>query len=144
MAQPAAIDVEEVRLFIMDRAVEDNAIDLVANYFSDEEILAAMRRTAQAFNEVQPFVYDIQVKDAKLPYKMYLLSGIGYYVYLSKIQKLAKEDLAYNAGGMQVDLTGKRMQHFQGQVKLMKEDFLQGATAAKVSYNYKGAYGRVG
>ena len=66
MANDSAIDFEEVRLFIMDRAVEDNSIDLVANYFSDEEILAAMRRTAQAFNEIQPYVNDIKETANKL------------------------------------------------------------------------------
>ena len=144
MPDGTAIDFEEVRLFIMDRAVEDNAIDLVANYFSDEEILAAMYRAAQAFNEIPPYVYDLKVTANKLPYKIYLLNGVGYYLYLSKVQKLSKEDLSYNAGGMQVDLIQRRMKHFQSNLAMMKEDFLSGAQAEKVSENYKGAYGRVG
>ena len=144
MANDSAIDFEEVRLFIMDRAVEDNSIDLVANYFSDEEILAAMRRTAQAFNEIQPYVYDIKVSANKLPYKTYLLNGVAYYLYLSKLQKLSKEDLSYNAGGMQVELISRRIKHFQTNLQLYKEEFLQGAQAEKISTNYKGAYGRVG
>jgi len=144
MAKKGAIDFEDVRLFVMDRAVEDNAIDLVANYFSDEEILAAMQRAAQAFNEITPYVYDIEVCDNKLPYKTYLLNGIGYYLYLSKLQKLAKEDLDYNAGGMQVNLIGKRMKHFQTYLQLFKQDFMQGAQAEKVASNYQGAFGQVG
>ena len=78
MAQ--TVDFDEVRLFVMDRAVEDNAIDLVANYFSDEEVLAAMRRTAQHYNELHPQVNTVSVKDKTLPYKIYLLNGVGYYL----------------------------------------------------------------
>jgi hypothetical protein len=144
MAAGNAIDFEEVRLFVMDRAVEDNAIDLVANYFSDEEILAAMHRTAQTVNEIPPFIYTISVKANKLPYKMYLLNGVGYYLYLAKLQKLAKEDLSYNAGGMQVDLVSRRIKHFQTNLQMFKENMMQGAQAEKISDNYKGAYGRVG
>jgi len=144
MSEGNAIDFEEVRLFILDRAVEDNAIDLVVNYFSDEEIQAAMRRTAQAFNEITPYVYNLSVKNNKLPYKVYLLNGVAYYLYISKLQQLAKEDLSYNAGGMQVDLIGKRIKHFQGYLQMFKQDFLQGAQADKVSTNYQGAFGRVG
>ena len=144
MAVGDAIDFEEVRLFIMDRAVDDNAIDLVANYFSDEEILAAMHRTAQAYNEIPPFHYTMKVQANKLPYKMYLLNGVGYYLYLSKLQKLSKEDLSYNAGGMQVELVSRRIKHFQSHLAMLKENMLQGAQAEKIADNYKGAYGRVG
>lgn len=138
------LDFEEVRLFVMDRAVEDNSIDLVANYFSDEEILASMNRAAQAFNEIQPYVYELEVVANKLPYKMYLLNGVAYYLYLAKLQKLAKEDLSYNAGGMQVDLIQRRIKHFQSNLQLFKQEFMQGAQQEKIADNYKGAYGRVG
>lgn len=144
MAEESAIDFEEIRLFVLDRAVEDNSIDLVANYFSDEELLAAMKRTAQAFNEIQPYVYEIAVKANKLPYKTYLLNGIAYYLYLSKLQKLSKEDLSYNAGGMQVELISRRIKHFQSNLQLFKDDFMQGAQSEKIAQNYNGAWGRVG
>ena len=69
---------------------------------------------------------------------------MAYYLYLSKLQQLSKGDLSYNAGGMSVDVVGKRMKHFQGYLQMFKEDFLQGAQAEKVSDNYQGAFGRVG
>ena len=138
------IDLEEVRLFIMDRAVEDNVIDLVANYFSDEEIVAAMNRAAQHFNEIPPFISNLSVTNDTLPYKIYLLNGVAYYLYLSKLQKLSKEDLKYNAGGLAVDLVAQRMSHFQNYLKLFKEDFIQGASADKVATNYGSAFGPVG
>ena len=146
------IDFEEVRLFLMDRAVEDNALDLVEHYFSDEEILAAMRRAAQHFNELPPYVTEMRVSKTgteeeptyTLPYKIYLLNGVAYYVYLSKLQKLAKEDLAYQAGGMGVDVIGKRMKHFQNNLAMFKEEFVQGASADKTATNYSLAFGQVG
>ena len=141
---PGSIDFEEVRLFVMDRAVEDNVLDLVDNYFSDEEILAAMNRTAQHYNEIPPYVSDVAVKDNKLPYKIYLLNGVGYYLYLSKLQKLAKEDLSYNAGGMSVDVVAKRMKHFQNNLQVFKQEFVQGAATEKTAANYSLAYGQVG
>ena len=146
------IDYEEVRLFVMDRAVEDNAIDLIDNYFSDEEILAALKRTAQHFNEIPPYISDLTVTNTGteeepkyvLPYKIYLLNGVAYYLYLSKLQKLAKEDLSYQAGGMAVDVIGKRMKHFQNNLKMFKEEFVQGASADKTAANYSLAFGQVG
>ena len=139
-----SIDFEEVRLFVMDRAVEDNVLDLVDNYFSDEEILAAMKRAAQHYNEIPPYVSDVSVVDSKLPYKIYLLNGVAYYLYLSKIQKLAKEDLSYNAGGLGVVVISKRMKHFQSNLQMFKQEFVQGATAEKTAANYSQAFGEVG
>lgn len=139
-----SIDFEEVRLFVMDRAVEDNVLDLVDNYFSDEEILAAMGRAAQHYNEIPPYVSDVKVTDSKLPYKIYLLNGVAYYLYLAKIQKLAKEDLAYNAGGVGVDVISTRMKHFQNNLQLFKQEFVQGATAEKTAANYSQAFGKIG
>jgi len=56
----------------------------------------------------------------------------------------AKEDLSYNAGGLGVDVISKRMKHFQSNLQMFKQEFVQGATAEKTAANYSQAFGEVG
>jgi hypothetical protein len=142
---PASITEEEVRMFIVDRSIEDNPVDMVDNYYSQEEILAAMDRCAAAYNEIPPYVgRELKVVNSSLPYKLYLLNGITWQLYLAKLAKLTKEDLNYTAGGMKVELIKTRIEHMRESIKGLKEYFMTMAQQEKIAANYRGAFGQLG
>ena len=137
---------DSVRRFVLDRTVEDNAIDLEI-FFTNKEINFARTLAVGHYNEIPPYVRKIAVGSTNkdnLPYPYAFLNGIAYHLYLGKLQKLQKEDLDYNAGGMSVDLIKRRINHLSGNISNFKQEFITLITQHKVAHNYKGAVGRVG
>lgn len=136
---------EAIRRFVLDRMIDDNSIDLEL-FFTDEEIDHARHLAVANWNEIPPYVGTIVLTkcDDCLPYPTIFVNGISYYLYLSKIQKLQKEDLDYNAGGMQVDLNKRRIAHLTANIKAFKEEFVTLASSRKTYINYQGAWGQIG
>ena len=136
---------DAIRRFVLDRMIDDNVIDLEL-YFTDEEINHARYLAVANWNEIPPYVGAINLTtcDDCLPYPTIFVNGISYYLYLSKVQKIQKEDLDYNAGGMQVDLNKRRIAHLTSNIKFFKEEFVSLAAARKTHINYQGAWGQIG
>ena len=138
--------VEDVRRFVLDRMIDDNEIDLEL-FFSDAEIITARRLAVANYNELPPYVDKIQLTSCNqdcLPAPVMFLNGIAYQLYLSKLQKLHKEDVEYQAGGMTVNIIKKRIAYITGTIKIFKDEFLGLASARKTHINYSSAFGRVG
>lgn len=134
---------DDVRMFLMDRALDDNPIDLVEEFFTDEDIAAACQRCVSKFNEMPP--YNMRITNPnQVPYRSYLIAGICWQVLLAKINQLARRDLDYDAGGMSVDLIGKRIKHFTTLAATCRQEFMDGAQAEKVARNYANAFCQVG
>jgi hypothetical protein len=137
---------DDIRRFVLDRMVDDNEIDLEL-FFSDEEINHARSLAVANYNEIPPYVDAIQLTDCNkdcLVAPIMFLSGIAYYMYIKKLQKLQKEDIDYQAGGMTVSIIKKRIAHIAGNIKIFKQEFLDLAMARKTHINYQSAFGRVG
>jgi len=137
---------DDVRRFVLDRMVEDNEIDLEL-FFSDSEINYARALAVAMYNELPPYVDPIQLTDCNascLPAPVMFLNGITYYMYLKKLQKLQKEDVDYQAGGMTVSIVKKRIAHIMGNLKIFKTEFENLAISRKTHINYSSAFGRVG
>jgi hypothetical protein len=137
---------ESIRLFLLDRSVEDNEIDLQL-FFSDDEINGARERAVAHFNEIPPYSVTISLSGTvgdSLPRPMMFLNGIAYFAHLSKLMKLQKEDLDYNAGGMSVELVKRRIAHLSNNLTLFKQEFENLATNYKLHINYNSSFGSVG
>lgn len=136
---------DSIRRFVLDRMIDDNVIDLEL-YFTEEEINHARYLAVANWNEIPPYVGSISLTTCHecLPYPTIFVNGISYYLYLSKVQKIQKEDLDYNAGGMQVDLNKRRIAHLTSNIKFFKEEFVSLAAARKTHINYQGAWGQIG
>ncbi len=138
--------IEDVRRFVLDRMIDDNEIDLEL-FFSDAEIITARRLAVATYNELPPYVDKIQLNSCNqdcLPAPIMFLNAIAYQLYLSKLQKLHKEDVEYQAGGMTVNIIKKRIAYITGTIKIFKDEFINLATARKTHINYSSAFGRVG
>ena len=134
-----AIDVRE---YILDRSIADNALDLDLT-FDDAEIISAMKRAAREFNSIPPFVS--RVNPDQLPDDTNLfLDAIAVQLYISRLSKLQRSDIDYTAGGVTTNLVAKQLEHLQSGIKFHDERFRSAATALKIGINLQQAYGQVG
>ena len=138
--------IADVRRFVLDRMIDDNEIDLEL-FFGDDEIITARRLAVAYYNEFPPYVDRIALSDCNqdcLPAPIMFLNGIAYQLYLAKLQKLHKEDVDYQAGGMTVNIIKKRIAYITSTIKEFKTEFENLASSRKTHINYLSAFGRVG
>ena len=138
--------IDDVRRFVLDRMLDDNEIDLEL-FFTDAEIVTARRLAVAFYNEIPPYVENIALTSCNedcLPAPIMFLNGIAHQLYLAKLQKLQKEDVDYQAGGMTVNIIKKRIAYITSNIKGFKDEFQNLAVSRKTHINYSSAFGRVG
>lgn len=136
------ITVEDVRNFVLDRSIEDNELQMDLT-FSNDEISDAMMRAAREFNSLPPHV--LQVSPSALPGDTNVfLYGTAAQLYLSRISKLSRNDIDYNAGNVTTNIVAKQIEHLKGLYSLCKKEFKDLATSIKVSYNVGNGFGPIG
>jgi hypothetical protein len=129
---------EDVRLYILDRSVEDNDLDLDLA-FADEEIDAAMRRAARAWNSIPPFIS--QVTWPYLPDDTNVfLEATAEQLYIALLSKLQRNDIDYTAGGVGTNLVSKRIEHLKWQIQDCRGRWQQVAHDIKLTHNLKQAF----
>ena len=131
------IDFQDVRDFIFDRQALDNPL-LMDLEFSDDEISSAQRRAAMYYNEMQPQVEIVQ--PASLPFGMIFLYGIIYFLQMGKLQQLARNNVEYTAGNMEVDINKKRIEFLTESVKMFRDEFNRLALDRKTTINIQQGY----
>ena len=135
------LDTEDIRHFIMDRTVEDNPIELDLE-FSDEEIGWAFRHAAMAYNGIPPYVGLINgpndVTDPRLAYPFMI--AVIYQLFAAKAAKLARMDIDYSAGDMQVDFTKRRVDYLTKWAQAFKDESTAGLKNYKLVINLESGY----
>lgn len=127
------LDIDEVRHHILDRTVEDNDLDLDLS-FSDEEIIKAMKRAARAFNTLPPQIMSVEWNRMPLDTNVFL-DATAEHLYRAAIQKLRRNDIDYNAGGVATNLQAKRIANFERSIAELNKTWTDEAKATKVIYN---------
>lgn len=135
--QPA-IWVEHIRHFLMDRNIGDNEL-LMDLQFSDAEINYALERMTDHYNGLPPRCEMLNV--ASLPREFFVYAGVAYHLHLALMMKLMRNDIDYNAGGVAVEVTKRRIEHLKELLPLLKEEFTTLAELRKRTLNMEGAYG---
>lgn len=137
-----SLSIEDIRHAILDRSVEDNALELDLA-FSDEEIRQAFKRAARDYNSIPPYVG--QVDPADLPDDTNIfIDATVCQLYIARLSKLQRNDIDYNAGGVSVELEKRQIAHMREMIEFHRKRFMEAAQARKVSLNLRRAYGRVG
>ena len=137
-----AITAVDVREYILDRNISDNALDLDLA-FSDEEIVSAMKRAAREFNSIPPFVCTVKPDDLSDDTNLFL-DGIAAQLYISRMSKLQRSDIDYTAGGVTTNLVSKQIEHLKSGIEFHNARFQEAAKAVKIGINLRQAYGQVG
>lgn len=136
------ITVEDIRLFILDRSIEDNDLDKDLS-FTEDEIIAAMERAAREYNSVPPYVNgmraDCMPKDTNM-----MFNATVQQLYIAEVNRLCRNDLDYDAGGVTTNLEAKRIEHLRRLAKEHGEMFVNEATSRKVHLNWRDGFGALG
>lgn len=131
--------VEDIRHMILDRLVEDNMIDLDLT-FSDEEILNAYRHAANKYNSIHPRVGN--------PGGVYTFGsphvramGVIYMLYLSAIQRMSRNVVSYESGGVTVNQDQQQLEYMKQNAAYYREEFETGSVMEKKAANMSQGYG---
>lgn len=130
--------VAHLRHFMMDRNLGDNDL-LMDLQFSDDEIGFAMERMVDHYNGLPPRCENLSVQS--LPREFFVYAGVGYHLHLALMMKLMRNDVDYNAGGIAVEVTKRRIDHLKTLLPLLKEEFTELACLRKRTINVEDAYG---
>ena len=131
------IQLEDVRNYLLDNGTDTNVLG-ATYYFSDDEIIDAMKRTVDAYNAIPPL--SIRMTYGKVYGNTMLLAGIGYQLCLSKMRALSAKDVDYNSGGTSTNLVSKQLQHLAQMKNEFKQEFMELAMAQKKSINIHKAF----
>jgi hypothetical protein len=138
------VTVDAIRDYLMDRTVDDNEIDFDLT-FEDAEIEKAMAHALRDYNSVKPISIGGNCDPAQLPADTNIFfDGTIAHLYTSLIAKLSRNDVDVVAGGVKVNINAKRIEHLARLRKQHRDDFLEAATARKLTLNLRKCFGRVG
>lgn len=129
---------EDIRLFLLDRSVEDNDLELDVA-FSDDEIRDAMKRAARAYNSLPPFVHNVTPNALPDDTNLFLYAT-AEQLMLSLISKLRRNDVDYTAGGVGTNLVAKRIAHLQNEIQEYRALWQKEATDTKLHMNINNCY----
>ena len=133
MHQHPYITVEDVRLFIVDRSIEDNDL-LMDLAYDDAEISNAMVRAAREYNGIPPLCSYVDPDALDATTNMFL-DAIASQLYLSTMSKLMRNDIDYNSGGVTTNIVAKRIGHLKELIQIHQTRFQQAASDHKKFIN---------
>lgn len=140
----AAVDgplsVPEVRMALMDTCPGANYL-LDELEFSDSDIIFAMRRTVDTFNEINPPVCIYSCYN--FPHRSHWIKGTIANLLASIAHKYRRNSLQYSAGGLSV-ADQEKAREYDAMAAKMDAEFLQWAERKKVTMNMSRCWGRVG
>lgn len=96
------ITIPEVRMLLMDRCPADNSL-LDDFEFSDAQIVFAIRRPVDEWNETLPQIEGYQFTPATFPYRYHWLNATASELLRMASRNLIRNKLDYNAGGLNVN-----------------------------------------
>jgi hypothetical protein len=128
----------DIRHFIWDRTIEDNPLELDLE-FSDLEIGHARRFAAMMWNSIPPYVRTITAEQVPTSEYGFLLAIVSH-LFLAKLMSLQRKQIDYNAGGMSVDLFGKRIEYLTKWSVALKQEATEIIKTQKLSENLESGY----
>jgi hypothetical protein len=132
----------DIRHFIMDRKVEDNALENDLQ-FSDEEILQAMDRCRIHYNSLAPISIAISETQPLPSTNFSFFHGTVYHLSLALLSKMTRNEVEFSAGGVQVSLDRTMIKYMGEQLPLHRDEFLGMAKSYKSTLSHRQAMGPV-
>ena len=134
MPSPRYLTIQYIREELQDRTPGDNSIDCDLA-FSDEEIMHAMERAAQAYNSMAPIGIDVVAPNALLTSVGLFLDCVLSKLYGSAIHKLARNQMQWQTGDVTVELEKTRMTAYQQLQQLLEKEWREAARERKMEIN---------
>lgn len=134
--------VDDVRLMILDYLPDNYAIKTGDLYFSDEELMDAMRRAVEAYNALPPVT--LRQGLYGIPDQYLFKVGAAWQACLAKALYFQRKRTTYNAGSTSVDMYGSAAQAMLDAAQEYKQEFKEIALSLKRQLNAVRFYGRIG
>jgi hypothetical protein len=134
------LSVAEIRMTLRDVDPHQNRL-LDELEYSQQEIMLAIRRCVQYWNETPPPVGTYRATD--FPYSYHLSIGVASVLYSMAVHEKLRNDLPYSAGGVTVQDTVKWSQYREMQDRLWQE-WASWVKAKKYQKNIEGAFMALG
>lgn len=131
------IQLEDVRAFMLDNLTSSNVLG-TSYYFSNEEIIDAMRRMIIAYNGIPPYSITMTYGDVKL--NDIALYGIAYQLCISKLMQLQRRDVTYQTSNSTVQVVAAQIKHLSDMMQLFKQEFETRALQQKRCANMLSAF----
>lgn len=132
--------ISEIRLHLRDtEASESYLLDNVA--FGDEEIALAIYMPVQYWNEIPPPIGTHTT--ATFPYRYHWLMAIAGYLFLTVAEQQRRNNLAYSAGGVQIN-DQNREPNYEQAAKTRLDEWKDFVKRKKAEINLSNAFGTVG
>lgn len=137
------LNIEDVRMFLLDRGPEDNEISIDLT-FADDEIANAMVRAAREYNSIPPLGVDCADPDYLPDETNLFLYGTAVQLLMSRKAKLMRNDIDYSAGNVQVSPAKKELGYIDSLQRELKENFIMEARQRKITMNVMQGFGQIG
>lgn len=139
VADAAGTPTDWIRLALRDKYVYDDSL-LADKEFTNEEIMHAVRRTIDRWNDTPPLIqpYDF----ANFPWREKLLIGATGYLYQIAAAKYRRDHLAYAGSGVQVDDKNKSAEYETISARRL-EEFDAWMSATKHAINAESFWGAI-
>lgn len=134
------VTIEAIRNILQDRAPEDNSIENDL-FFSDEEIVDAMKRTAAAYNAMAPIGVDTVNYRAMSAETSVFTDGVIAHLYKAAINKIARNLITWSTGSTNIDIYKTRLDAFKALHQMHEEAFKSAGKERKMEINRSLAYG---
>jgi diketogulonate reductase-like aldo/keto reductase len=134
------VTIEAIRNILQDRTPEDNSIENDL-FFSDEEIVDAMKRTASAYNAMAPLGVDVVNYRALPAGTSVFTDGVIANLYKAAINKIARNLITWSTGSTNIDIYKSRIDAFKALHQMYEESFRTAGKERKLEINRSLAYG---
>jgi hypothetical protein len=138
----SVITTDDVRSFIWDRTAADNEIEMDLA-FSPEEILQAMKSAAREYNSIPPLIGGVDANCLPGDTNMFL-DAIAMFLYISRMSRMQRNDIEYDAGGVNTALEKKQIIYMREMIPFHRDRFVSAAQTEKIHRNLRSAFGRIG
>lgn len=136
-AMNGPITIGEIRLDIMDRCPTANYL-LDDLEFTDEEIIHAMRKAVDFYNDALPpiggYTYDA------FPYRSAWIKGTVAFLLQMMAHKFRRNTLKYSAGGLTLS-DQEKFEEYERTGKQLEQEYSQWVTQRKIATNVARGYG---
>lgn len=133
---------QDVRMFLLDRTVDDHLV-LPDIAFTSEEIAFAMKTAARRYNSIRPYVDYADPSNLQDTTNLFL-DGIAGALFDMKRVNAGLNDMEYSAGNVSTNVQGNLAKNAEAVAAFFNERFTREATELKVARNLQHAFGQIG
>lgn len=133
---------EDIRLLVSDSVPDNYSVKTNDFWFSDAELMDAMRRAVEAYNALPPVTLRSGITGIPDPYLLKI--GAAWQACLSKALYYKRKQTTYSTGSTQVDMYGKAVEAMTQAAQEFKAEFKELALSIKRQSNIVRFIGKIG